>query len=124
MSVRHTKFALIGFSIVVMLGIGGFAWMQLGTKSPSGSERVVAEAELRDQAAVGERGDLAAAQGLRGHYCLFTDADKVCKYWTVRVAELGDEQTRCAVISQAMDFTDVSKFPSRLAALKQRGACK
>lgn len=91
--------------------------------SPSVLDKPPSDDELRSLRARAERGDLSVAEGLRGHYCLFTDDTDACEYWIVRIAELGSEEERCGVISQFDEFKSYSQFADRIAALKARGHC-
>jgi len=124
MTTRLGKYVLFVLVVGVLCTGALIARTRLAPKSPSTLDHPPSDAELRSQKALAESGNLAAAEGLRGHYCLFTDDDNTCEYWIVRVAELGDEEARCAVISNFDEFKSYSQFAGRIAALKAKGICK
>ncbi len=123
MTARRGRYVLFVLVVGVLCTGALIVRTRLTPKSPSTLDHPPSDAELRSQKSLAESGNLAAAEGLRGHYCLFTDENKTCEYWVVRVAELGDEQARCAVISNFDGFKSYAQFADRIAVLRAKGGC-
>ena len=123
MPLPRTTFALIAVVFGILFVGALIVRTRSAAISPSVLDKPPSDDELRYQKALAEHGDLAAAEGLRGHYCLFTDDNNACESWIVRVAELGSEEDRCGVISQFDEYKSYSQFADRIAALKAKGRC-
>ncbi len=123
MPLQRRKSALLVLVVGILLGGALIFRTRSVPISPSTLDRRPSENEIRYRKALAEHGNLAAAEGLRGHYCLFTDDTNACEYWSVRVAELGSGEERCDVISQFDEFNSYSQFADRIAALKAKSHC-
>ncbi|WP_426171357.1 hypothetical protein [Pseudoduganella sp. R-34] len=95
---------------------------QLSDAPPKAEQYSVEEvAKLHVRA---EKGELLAAQSLFTHYCLETDDMKLCDYWMLRSAQLGDENMRCSVIQQYRELGKFAKYKAEVKKLRRRGQCK
>ncbi len=122
------KFKFIALGTTLLVGVPFVVPKANGDATPP-SQHVptlpsYSDDDVKRQTEKAKKGDLAAAQALFAHYCMYTDDGNACDYWTVRSAELGDERMRCSVIERYKEFGMFATYKADIKKLMKKGKCK